>query len=189
MSKHKTQLIPIVEVCCVCVLNASYNYKPAMQALISDAVQNDFSGYALDMVCGGTDEPQRAQFLTTFATLAQAKISGFTVSWWSHYAYQPDGSFPNGADYVYTMDSYAYSNAEFVQDWASIFGCQSGIGLEYPGSGNLTQVGQMFSAMAASSMSTLRAVGTWGLVPLNGSGADVWYSGLEAFVAGGGDHH
>ena len=128
----------------------------------------------------------RAQFLTTFATLAQLKIADFTISWWSHYAYEPDGSFPNGADYVYTMDSYAYSNAEFVQDWVSIFGCQSGIGLEYPGSGNLTQIAQMFSAMVSaqpSSMSALRAIGTWGLIPLNGSGADVWYSGLQSFVA------
>lgn len=189
MAKHKTKLIPIVEVCCVCVLNASYDYNPGMLALISDAVENNFSGYALDMVCGGTDEPQRAKFLTTFATLARAKIPGFSVSWWSHYAYEPDGSFPNGADFVYTMDSYAYSNPEFVQGWVSIFGCQSGVGLEYPGSGNLSQVGQMFSAMASSSMSMLRAVGTWGLIPLNGSGADVWYSGLQAFVAGGGDHH
>jgi hypothetical protein len=86
VKEHKTALVPIIEVCCVCVLNASYDYTPGMDALIDDAVANGFSGYALDMVCGGQDEPQRAVFLSEFITRAREKIPGFTVSWWTHYA-------------------------------------------------------------------------------------------------------
>ena len=53
---------------------------------IDDAVANGFSGYALDMVCGGQDEPERAVFLSEFITRAREKIPGFTVSWWTHYS-------------------------------------------------------------------------------------------------------
>ena len=40
-----------------------------MRALVEDAVVNKFAGFALDMVCGGHDEPQRAEFLDDFAAL------------------------------------------------------------------------------------------------------------------------
>jgi hypothetical protein len=46
------------------------------------------------------------------------------------------------------------------------------------------QVTEMFGVMATS-LPQLRAVGTWGTIPLNASGASVWYSGLENFVKGG----
>ena len=40
------QPLPIVETCCLCVLNASYDFGPAMGRLIADAVENNFSGAA-----------------------------------------------------------------------------------------------------------------------------------------------
>eukprot|EP00658_Telonema_sp_P-2_P082592 TRINITY_DN8761_c0_g1_i4.p1 TRINITY_DN8761_c0_g1~~TRINITY_DN8761_c0_g1_i4.p1 ORF type:complete len:297 (+),score=43.38 TRINITY_DN8761_c0_g1_i4:195-1085(+) len=182
--KYETAMVPIVEVCCVCVLNSSYDYQPAMQALVEDAVANNFSGYALDMICGGQDEPQRAIFLSTFQALGRAQIPNFSISWWTHYAYEPDGTFPNKADYVYTMDSYAYSNPQFVTDWVDLFGCQSGVGLEYPGSGNVTQVKLMFGAMTTD-LPKLRAAGTWGLVPINQTDSNLWYNGMEQFLKAG----
>ena len=45
------------------------------------------------------------------------------------------------------------------------------------------QVSEMFAAMATS-LPLLRAVGTWGAIPLNGTDASVWYTGLENFLKG-----
>ena len=73
-----------------------------MERLVGDAVSNGFDGYALDMVCGGQDASQSITFFNAFAALMHPL--GKTVSWWTHYSYSPDLSFPNAADYVYTMD-------------------------------------------------------------------------------------
>lgn len=79
----RMRIVPILEVCCVCVLNASYDYAPGMQALVADAKQEHFSGFVLDMVCGGHDEPQRAIFLDAFKR-SQGEDKTVEVSWFSH---------------------------------------------------------------------------------------------------------
>eukprot|EP01013_Petalomonas_cantuscygni_P007981 TRINITY_DN2068_c0_g1_i1.p1 TRINITY_DN2068_c0_g1~~TRINITY_DN2068_c0_g1_i1.p1 ORF type:complete len:381 (+),score=38.82 TRINITY_DN2068_c0_g1_i1:112-1254(+) len=152
--------IPIVETCCVCVLNATYDYMPAMRRLTQDLVDNHFDGIALDMVCGGADQPGRRQFLDDFARLLHPLNK--TVAFWSHYRYQPEGSFPNAGDWVYTMDSYALSQRKFVKSWVDLFQCQAGVGLEYPGDGNATSIADMFSWLATSDV---EAAGVWGMLP------------------------
>lgn len=69
------QPLPIVETCCVCVLNASYDFMPAMNKLIADAVDNDFIGYAVDMECGGAEPEVRLRsmaFLDAFGNAMRA---------------------------------------------------------------------------------------------------------------------
>lgn len=93
----------------MCVLNSSYDYKAPMAALVIDAKQ--FSGYVLDMICGGHDEPQRITFLNdlkTALTKGAAQINGGSkelpeVSWFSHGFYHPEQTFPNAADFLYDM--------------------------------------------------------------------------------------
>jgi hypothetical protein len=106
----KWRVVPILEVCCVCVLNASYDYRAPMAALVADARQ--FDGYVLDMICGGHDEPQRITFLNALkAELAKAAAPANgaaadeppEVSWFSHGFYHPERTFPNGADFLYDM--------------------------------------------------------------------------------------
>lgn len=66
-SHLKMRVVPILEVCCVCVLNSTNNnYTEAMGLLVQDAVDNNFNGYVLDMICGGWYEKERAAFLSEF---------------------------------------------------------------------------------------------------------------------------
>jgi hypothetical protein len=119
--------VPIVETCCVCVLNASYDFAPAMRRLVADAVANDFAGYAVDIECGGADAPRSIDFFNAFGNAMRALNK--TISFWVHYTERPDFSFPNNASYVYTMDTYRYSTRQFVEGWTTAFACQAGIGL------------------------------------------------------------
>ena len=94
----KWRVVPILEVCCVCVLNSTYSYDAPMAALVADA--KDFDGYVLDMICGGHDEPQRKVFLNKF----KAKLTlSDEVSWFSHGFYHPELTFPNDADFLFDM--------------------------------------------------------------------------------------
>ena len=91
-------------------------------------------------------------------------------------------SFPNAASYIYTMDSYEYSEASFVNLWTTSFACQAGIGLEFPG--EVASLSGMFADMAANQ--TLQAAGVWGALPDdNSTVANEWWSGLKLFRDGG----
>lgn len=102
------------------------------------------------------------------------------VSWFSHGFYNPQGSFPNNADYLFDMDTYSHPN--YAPAWVGSFSCQAGIGLEWPGSGTPDQMAAIFVLLA--NMTNLRAVGTWGAVP-NGTDAmnAAWFSGLSTFLS------
>ena len=179
---YNVKPLPIIETCCVCVLNASYDFIPAMNRLVQDSLTYGFIGYALDMVCGGNDAPRSIDFFNQFAALMHPL--GKTVSWWTHYDYSPDTSFPNNADYVYTMDSYEYTTPQFVSTWINEFDCQAGIGLEYGGNGNANSTSAMFDVMANST--TLQAAGVWGYLPYDNSSSlnQLWWSGLKKFREG-----
>ena len=174
--------LPIVETCCECVLNASYDFAPAMDKLVADAVQNEYVGYAVDIECGGAEVADYARmqaFMDRFGTAMRAL--GKTVSYWVHYTQNADMSFPHNGSYIYTMDSYEYSQASFVNLWVTSFACQAGIGLEYPG--EVANLGAMFADMAANQ--TLQAAGGWGALPDdNSSTTNAWWAGLRSFRDG-----
>eukprot|EP01013_Petalomonas_cantuscygni_P005997 TRINITY_DN16837_c0_g1_i1.p1 TRINITY_DN16837_c0_g1~~TRINITY_DN16837_c0_g1_i1.p1 ORF type:complete len:373 (-),score=48.35 TRINITY_DN16837_c0_g1_i1:445-1563(-) len=178
-------IVPIVEVCCACVLNASYDVKPGIAALADDLRTNGFAGYSLDMVCGGGDlAKHRGPFLDAFAAAMRQVRSDAVVSWWSHASYGPDLSFPNTADFVFDMDTYYYSADPFVQKWADWFQCQAGIGLEWPYAVSGKQMTEVTATM--SNIPTIRAVGTWGLMPANSSDTErlsALHNGLVAFLS------
>lgn len=180
-ASHSLVPVPIVETCCVCVLNASYDFAPAMQKLVADAVEYGFGGYAVDIECGGVDYDRSRAFFDAFAALMTPL--GKTISWWTHYSYGPEQSFPNAANYVYTMDSYVYTTPQFVAPWINEFQCQAGIGLEFPGNHNVADQEAMFDVMANST--TLQAVGVWGYLPNNTANiTQVWWDGLKRFREG-----
>lgn len=174
------KIAPILETCCVCVLNATYNYTPVMDQLLAVAVENNFSGYMLDIVCGATDAKARGRFFDAFA--AKAHPLGLTLGWWSHYSYFPELSFPNAADYVFTMDSYYYANPKLALDWLHIFKCQGGIGLDFPANGDEKLVAEMFGNITADQ--TSQAIGTWGYVPHTTSLGVQWYHMMTAYRKG-----
>eukprot|EP01043_Picozoa_sp_COSAG02_P042334 COSAG02_NODE_3591_length_6516_cov_4.904161_5_plen_188_part_00 len=109
----KMRIVPNLEVCCVCVLNATnLNYTEAMDLLVADAKAHGFAGYVMDMICGGHEGKnaagldQRAIFIDRFK--ANFKASGqdqAEVSWFSHGFYHPEVSFPNNGDFLYDMDT------------------------------------------------------------------------------------
>ena len=171
--------LPIVETCCECVLNASYDFAPAMDKLVGDAVDANYTGYAVDIECGGAelvDAARMTAFMDRFGGAMRAL--GKTISYFVHYTQHADMSFPNNSSYIYTMDSYTYSERSFVDMWMRSFDCQAGIGLEYPG--DMSTVEDMFDDMAANQ--TLQAAGVWGALPDDGSPhAVVWWAGLKRF--------
>ena len=171
--------LPIVETCCECVLNASYDFAPAMDKLVGDAATLGYVGYAVDIECGGAelvDAARMTAFMDRFGGAMRAL--GKSVSYWVHYTQHADMSFPNDSSYIYTMDSYEYSQRSFVDLWTRSFACQAGIGLEYPGEEG--SVADMFVDMAANQ--TLQAAGTWGSVPNDNSTASrAWWAGLKLF--------
>ena len=171
--------LPIIETCCVCVLNASYDFAPAMDKLVANADAKGYSGYAVDIECGGAevvDYSRMQAFMDRFGGAMRAL--GKTVSYWVHYTQNADMSFPNAASYIYTMDSYEYSSAQFVNLWVTSFACQAGIGLEYPG--DMSSISAMFADMAANQ--TLQAAGVWGALPDDNSTASAaWWAGLRIF--------
>ena len=108
------RIVPNLEVCCVCVLNATnMNYTEAMSLLVADAKEQGFDGFVLDMICGGhqgrdaSGKDQRANFLSAFKAELSASSgnSSAEVSWFSHGFYHPEASFPNSADFLYDMDT------------------------------------------------------------------------------------
>jgi len=164
------RVVPILEVCCVCVLNASYDYQPGMAALVADAKRQNFDGFVLDMVCGGHDEPQRAAFLDALKQAfqpqrghdeqqqqQQQQQQRGEVSWFSHGFYHPELTFPNTADFLYDMDTY--SHPTYAPAWVGSYQCQAGVGLEYPAYNKPEQVAEMFSML--NNLSHLRAIGTY----------------------------
>ena len=101
------RIVPNLEVCCACVLNATnLNYTEAMSLLVADAKEQGFDGYVLDMICGGHQgrdvqgKDQRANFLSAFKAELSASSgnSSAEVSWFSHGFYHPEASFPNSAE-------------------------------------------------------------------------------------------
>ena len=171
--------LPIVETCCECVLNASYDFAPAMDKLVGDATRNGYVGYAVDIECGGAEIPdyKRMQaFMDRFGGAMRAL--GKSISYWVHYTQNANMSFPNDSSYIYTMDSYEYSSASFVDLWVTSFACQAGIGLEYPGS--VASESGMWLDMAQNQ--TLQAAGVWGALPDdNSTTANAWWQGLKLF--------
>ena len=109
----KMRIVPNLEVCCVCVLNATnLNYTEAMDLLVADARAQGFSGYVMDMICGGHEgknaagRDQRAVFIDQFKTKFKATGQDQAeVSWFSHGFYHPEVSFPNDGDFLYDMDT------------------------------------------------------------------------------------
>lgn len=90
----------------VCVLNGTWDWKPAMELLIEDAKQNNFSGYSLDMEMGGAfNQSGRATFLTTFSDMVHTLGPDTETQWFSHWRWWPDLSMPNTADFLVCMDS------------------------------------------------------------------------------------
>ena len=176
--------VPIVETCCVCVLNATYDWRPAMGKLVADAVARGYAGYAVDIECGGAEFDVAARSVAFFDALgAQMRAVGKHVSYWTHYTQYPDDSFPNAMDYMYTMDSYEYAWAHMVDLWTTSFACQGGIGLEYPGGEDLATVQAMFADMAANQ--TVEAAGVWGFLPVENTTMNAaWWAGLKAFREG-----
>jgi hypothetical protein len=176
--------VPIVETCCLCVLNASYDFSPAMARLVADAVQHGFGGYAVDIECGGAtvvDELRFRAFMDAFGGAMRAL--GKSISWWVHYNTGPEASFPNAASYIYTMDSYDYTTPAFVGPWINEFQCQAGIGLEFPGNGRAADLSAMFQLMADSP--TLQAAGVWGFLPNNSEPlTELWWAGMKQFRDG-----
>jgi hypothetical protein len=178
---YNVNILPIIETCCVCVLNASYDFTPAMTRLVQDSLTYGFAGTCIRPVCGGNDAPRSIEFFDAFAALMHPL--GKTVSWWTHYDYAPETSFPNAADYCYTMDSYEYTTPQFVGTWINEFQCQAGIGLEFAGNGNVNSTQAMFDLMTNST--TLQAAGVWGYLPNdNKSLTELWWSGLKQFRDG-----
>jgi hypothetical protein len=63
------------------------------------------------MICGGWYEKERAAFLSEFKQNLVAALpsnASAQVSWFSHGFYNPQGSFPNTADYLYDMDTCTF---------------------------------------------------------------------------------
>ena len=78
--------VPLVQVCCVCIMNATYDWSDAMTAMVDAAKVNNYSGYALDFECGNAhyDPKRRAKFLTEFGDAMHAIGDDVTLSFFDH---------------------------------------------------------------------------------------------------------
>lgn len=94
------------QVCCPCIMNASYDYSAALKQIVADAKQYNYSGYALDFECGNAayDPKHRAKFLTDFGDALHALGPDMTLSFFDHLKWNPAASFPNHADAVRFSD-------------------------------------------------------------------------------------
>lgn len=102
------RFVPMLQVCAVCVLNQTWDWKPAMEMLLEDAKQYGFAGYSLDMEMGGAfNQSGRATFLDSFSTMVHSLGTDTEVQWFSHWRWWPDLSMPNDADWLVSMDSCA----------------------------------------------------------------------------------
>jgi hypothetical protein len=102
------RFVPMLQVCAVCVLNGTWDWKPAMELLLADAKQYGFAGYSLDMEMGGAfNQSGRATFLDTLSGMIHSLGPDTEVQWFSHWRWWPDLSMPNDADWLVSMDSCA----------------------------------------------------------------------------------
>eukprot|EP01013_Petalomonas_cantuscygni_P030367 TRINITY_DN56335_c0_g1_i1.p1 TRINITY_DN56335_c0_g1~~TRINITY_DN56335_c0_g1_i1.p1 ORF type:complete len:382 (+),score=50.79 TRINITY_DN56335_c0_g1_i1:116-1261(+) len=183
------RITPIIEACCTCIVAQGNDWRSPMQALVADAAAHGFSGYMLDMVCGADRAAlARTDVLTAFekeldahlSTRATREQSG--ISWWSHWKYDPWLSFPNGARYVFSMDTYRYPSAAMAAGWTEEYQCQAGIGLTWPGPGSDGELATFLRGLRENP--TLRAVGSWGPIYTSGGNrSTTWEDGLAAFIA------
>jgi hypothetical protein len=203
------RIVPIVEVDCGKVIgnaNATQDFKPSIDALVSLAAEHCFNGYTLDMICGDLEKSKNtttARFVTYVNLLSDAlhNISSsqcvgpadkppidrsMEVNWFAHGGYKPQAALPNKARSCFSEDTYRCKELrwtlEGVRGWVAALGSEAGIGLE-PSPTVYFESAALHGLVSELLRLNVRSIGTWGTFE-NNKFADLWATALQHYLLG-----